>query len=61
MRKLINVLINKTGRSGYEVDPLLHNNQIFVILLQRFFDLVRGLKFKLLFLRSEGLLFAGKV
>lgn len=57
---VINNLIRKLGRKNYKVDPELSYSHLFQILIQRSFQIVRGLRYKIFFNKSNGLLFVGK-
>lgn len=60
MKKLVNILIIKLGRSNYEIDESLSNYDLCVVIIRRFLQLIRGVFLKIKLKSSSGLIFAGK-
>jgi acetyltransferase-like isoleucine patch superfamily enzyme len=58
--QFLNYIIGKLGKKGYEVDRRLSKRDIFIILSDKFFSLLRGFYYKLFFKSSSGLLFIGR-
>jgi acetyltransferase-like isoleucine patch superfamily enzyme len=58
--KFLNNIIRKLGKEGYSVDPRLSKRDLFIILLEKFFAVLRGFYYKMFFGSSDGLLFVGK-
>lgn len=57
--KLIDIIIRKLGKNDYSVDRSVKNRELVIILCEKAFQLVRGFYLKL-FIKSDGLIFAGK-
>lgn len=57
---VLNYIIGKLGKDGYQVDKRLSRTDIFIILSGKFFSLMRGFYYRLFFYRSAGLVFVGK-
>ena len=57
--KVIDTIIQKLGKKNYSVDKSVGNREVVIILCEKAFQLVRGCYLKL-FIKSEGLIFAGK-
>lgn len=57
---LINKIIRKLGRSEYSVDISISSINMFLILKNKFFELIRGFYAKILFKKTKGLVFLGK-
>ena len=60
MKKLINKIINKTGRTGYKVDDSLRTRNILFIFREKFMQIIRGYCLKLFLKSSKGFIFLGK-
>ncbi|GAB1416547.1 hypothetical protein MASR2M117_19530 [Paludibacter sp.] len=60
MKNIVNKLIRATGRKNYQVDSSLSNLTLINILLNKFVEVIRGLRYKILFNASKGLIFVGK-
>jgi acetyltransferase-like isoleucine patch superfamily enzyme len=58
--KFLNYIIGKLGKKGYKVDERLSKRDIFIILSDKFFPLLRGFYYKLFFKSSGGLVFIGR-
>jgi acetyltransferase-like isoleucine patch superfamily enzyme len=58
--QFLNYIIEKLGKKGYKVDERLSKRDLFIILSDKFFSLIRGFYYKLFFKRSDGLLFVGR-
>jgi len=58
--QFLNYIIGKLGKQGYKVDERLSKRDIFIILSDKFFAVIRGFYYKLFFRRSSGLLFIGR-
>jgi acetyltransferase-like isoleucine patch superfamily enzyme len=58
--QFLNNIIEKLGKKGYKVDERLSKRDIFIILSDKFFSLLRGFYYKLFFKRSSGLIFIGR-
>jgi acetyltransferase-like isoleucine patch superfamily enzyme len=56
---ILNKLIQRLGKSGYVTDPSLSRMDVFVLLKEKAFQIIRGYYLKL-FIKTDGLLFAGK-
>jgi len=60
MRQLLNRIIQKLGRSDYEIDPLLPSLSLLSLLVSKSFQLLRGSWYKLTLKKASGLIFAGR-
>ena len=60
MVKLVSWLISKIKHREYKIDEKITNSDLLMIIIKRFFMLIRGIKHKILFKSSSGLLFVGK-
>lgn len=60
IKRIINKLIQQIGRNGYEIDNAISNNSLIMILLNKFIEIIRGVKYTILFKSSKGLMFVGK-
>jgi acetyltransferase-like isoleucine patch superfamily enzyme len=58
--QFLNYIIGKLGKEGYKVDERLSKRDIFIILSDKFFALLRGFYYKILFKHSSGLIFVGR-
>jgi acetyltransferase-like isoleucine patch superfamily enzyme len=58
--QFLNYIIGKLGKEGYQVDKQLSKRDIFIILSDKFFAVLRGFYYKLFFKQSSGLLFIGR-
>lgn len=58
--KKINALIQKLGKKNYQVDKHISKRELFIILVEKSFCLIRGFYYRLFFKKCEGLLFVGK-
>lgn len=59
MKKIINRLIQFSGRKNYEIDNYLSSCEVSVILIEKLIQLIRGLILKPFFKKSNGLIFIG--
>lgn len=59
-RTITNILINKLGKSGYEIEKGFSNIDIIIILYTKFFEISRGLFLKFFLNKSTGFVFLGK-
>ena len=59
MKRLINWIIQKLGRKNYLVDDHISTYSLLVIVISKFFQLLRGFWLKLFLKRSTGLIFLG--
>ncbi|HET9570199.1 MAG TPA: acyltransferase [Bacteroidales bacterium] len=57
---LVNKIIQKLGRSGYTIDNAISTRNIYIILINKFFELFRGFFLRILFKKTTGLVFIGK-
>ncbi len=57
---ILNVIIRKLGKDGYEVDKKLSKLDIVIILSGKFFSLIRGFYLKIFLKSSGGIMFVGK-
>lgn len=60
IKKIVNKLIQIAGRKDYQIDNSISKFSLVVILFNRFIELIRGLKYKLFFKKSNGLIFVGR-
>jgi len=60
MKIIINKLIQKLGRSGYQIDKRLGLYNLFIILFEKFIQAVRGSFYKIFLKKSRGIFFVGK-
>jgi acetyltransferase-like isoleucine patch superfamily enzyme len=56
----LNYIIGKLGKEGYQVDNRLSKRDVFIILSDKFFALLRGFYYRIFFRSSAGLLFIGR-
>lgn len=56
----LDYIIRKLGKEGYQVDKRLSKKEIFIILSDKFFALLRGFYYKIFFRSSAGLMFIGR-
>jgi len=59
MKKIINRLIQFSGRNNYKIDNSLSFFEIIIILFEKLMQLIRGLILKPFFNKSNGLVFVG--
>ena len=57
--KFLDKIIRKLGKNDYSVDRSIKKSEILIILSEKAFQLIRGCYLKL-FIRSDGLIFAGR-
>lgn len=57
--KIINKIIQDSGKYGYYVDDSLRNKELLIILHEKAVQLLRGLYYRI-FIKSKGLLFVGR-
>lgn len=60
MKKIVSLLISKIKHKEYVIDDNISDTALLMILLDRLFMVIRGLKHKLLFAQSKGIIFVGK-
>ncbi len=60
MRRLLNKIIQKLGRENYEIDPSISSFSLFVLLVSKSSQLMRGLLLKMTLCHSAGLIFKGR-
>lgn len=60
MKKIIEFLIHKLGKSDYEIDPDLSSYDIFLLVKERFTPFLRGCLLKFYLKESKGLIFIGR-
>lgn len=60
IRKFINRIINRLGRSGYSIDENISSFQLLIILKSRFFQVLRGYLLKWRVKKAMGIVFLGK-
>ena len=60
MRKIVNKIIRRLGREGYNLDKNLTNRSLVKVLISKFIQAFRGFFFRIRLKKSEGLLFLGK-
>lgn len=58
--ELINKIIRKLGRADYSIDNSISPLNMYLILKSKFFELFRGLFVKILFKKTNGIMFIGK-
>jgi acetyltransferase-like isoleucine patch superfamily enzyme len=58
--QFLNYIIGKLGKEGYKVDERLSKRDIFIILSDKFFSLLRGFYYKCFIKHSSGLIFVGR-
>jgi acetyltransferase-like isoleucine patch superfamily enzyme len=58
--QLVNTIIRKLGKKDYSIDTNLSKKEIFIILKEKGFSLLRGFYYRFFFKRCNGLLFVGK-
>lgn len=59
-KRLINELIKKIGRQNYQIDFNLSHYDLFILLLNKFREILRGFAIKIFLGESKGLLFIGE-
>jgi acetyltransferase-like isoleucine patch superfamily enzyme len=59
LKKFINQVIIKLGRTNYEIDDSISNSELLKVVFRRSVQLLKGLTFKIQFKNSEGLIFRG--
>ena len=57
---LINKIIRMLGRKGYQVDDRISFYSMYLIISEKFIQIIRGAFIKLFLHNSSGLLFIGK-
>ena len=60
MKKIINNIIEKLGRSDYRLDDNITNIDLLIIVFIKGMQVIRGFYFKLFFKKVNGLFFVGK-
>ena len=60
MRRLLNWIIQKLGRENYQIDPSISSSRLFVLLVTKSCQLVRGLLLKITLKKSAGMVFKGR-
>ena len=60
MRRLLNRIIQKLGRDNYQIDPSITSLSLFVLLVSKSSQLIRGLLLKITLKESSGIIFKGK-
>jgi acetyltransferase-like isoleucine patch superfamily enzyme len=60
IKRIVNKLIRKLGKSDYKLDEKLTGYDLFITLLARFFALIRGYIMKLCLKSSTGIIFLGR-
>ncbi len=58
--QLVNNIIRRLGKKDYSIDTNLSKREIFIIIKEKFFCLLRGFYYRIFFKKSSGLLFVGK-
>ncbi len=56
----LNRLIHRLGREGYEIDNNIGLYNLFLVLFEKFIQLIRGFFLKLFLNKSKGIIFRGK-
>lgn len=59
MKRIINKLIRKLGKTGYSLDESISTGDLLIVLWTKFVECMRGLRMKFLLKSSKGLLFVG--
>ena len=59
MKRLVNKLIRKLGKTGYTLDESISTCDLLIVLWTKLMECVRGLEMKFLLKSSKGLLFVG--
>jgi len=59
-RNLVNKLIRRLGRENYSIDSSIKVYNLIIIVIERFFQMIRGLPLKLFIHKSKGLIFLGR-
>ncbi|MEI8273742.1 MAG: acyltransferase [Paludibacter sp.] len=57
---LVNKIIQKLGRTGYSIDDSISTRNMYIILKNKFFELIRGFFVRIFFKKTIGLVFIGK-
>lgn len=60
MKIMINKIIQKLGRGGYQIDKRLGPYNLFIILFEKFIQALRGSFYKIILKKSMGIIFVGK-
>jgi len=59
MKKIVNNIIQLLGRDNYFVDESLSNLDLFLIFFEKFIQLLRGIRLRMFFNKSKGIIFIG--
>jgi len=59
LKDYTNKIIQKLGKSGYKVDDAISTNNLFIVLLERLIQLLRGFYLQI-YLKNSGILFVGR-
>ncbi len=57
---IVNKVIRKLGRPGYNIDSRISLLNILIILVEKFFEIIRGLYLRIFFKKSSGVIFVGR-
>lgn len=60
IKKLATILIRKLGRSNYVIDPDLTSSDLLIIMSEKIFGFIRGLRIKFFLGSSNGIIFLGR-
>lgn len=60
IKRIINSVIRKLGKTDYNIDDSLRSNDLAIIIYRRCLDLIRGSYHRLFFYSVKGFLFVGK-
>jgi len=60
IRKIINSIIQRLGRNNYRIDESIEFSDLWIILHQKLYELIRGFILSLRIKHSDGIIFKGK-
>ena len=60
IKKLATIFIRKLGRSNYVIDPDLTSSDLLIIMSEKIFGFIRGLRIKFFLGSSNGIIFLGR-
>jgi acetyltransferase-like isoleucine patch superfamily enzyme len=60
IRSLTTIIIRKLGRNNYVLDPGLSSSDLIIIIFEKIYGLIRGLRIKFFLGSSKGLIFLGR-